>query len=490
MKKNILVRLNMIKVFQRHLALLLLTVLFFLFPYNIRANGQTCPANIVCFDTPLYTSTLGTWYLLWKWEDVGVPSGIGWTAMARQKPVLGFYKANDQVVYEKHRQLLKNAGIDFVMSDATNSISAVDVSTNMLSFVNFMDSKPVEDRVKIALVIGSCTWAEGPSLQTVQQRLDCQKNEADWVWNNLAQKPSYFRVGAKPLLVNYTTADAANTDKPETWNSDPYLNWDDNRFFVGYASGLVSAFPGLNRKIERGTWGWTPDLIPANPVEIHIAPGWDRSKWNDGVTDTIRRQNGETLMDQFLQAIEVNPTYITVGNFNDFAEEEWWEPATVDMTLPLVSNWKPYYSEPSAEALKAKDAYGTEIADWYYQIVRAYSLLRWGFAEGSCYKDIDNIDVYCVNNKILVYQGSMPRGKPIIKLPAGTINDFLQLHAPTPTQTLKPCDLNGDTHVDIFDYNILVSNFNKTGPDLIGDIVKNNKVDIFDYNVLVANFGK
>jgi len=58
------------------------------------------------------------------------------------------------------------------------------------------------------------------------------------------------------------------------------------------------------------------------------------------------------------------------------------------------------------------------------------------------------------------------------------------------TFTPKPGDLNGDGKVDIFDYNLLVANFNKTGPNLIGDINKDTHVDIFDYNELISNFGK
>lgn len=50
-------------------------------------------------------------------------------------------------------------------------------------------------------------------------------------------------------------------------------------------------------------------------------------------------------------------------------------------------------------------------------------------------------------------------------------------------------DLNADGKVNIFDYNILVGNFGKTGTNIQGDIDNNGKVDIFDYNVLVGNFG-
>ena len=53
-------------------------------------------------------------------------------------------------------------------------------------------------------------------------------------------------------------------------------------------------------------------------------------------------------------------------------------------------------------------------------------------------------------------------------------------------------DLNNDGKVDIFDYNILVSDFGKTGVAGFtkSDINKDGKVDIFDYNILVGDFGK
>lgn len=54
----------------------------------------------------------------------------------------------------------------------------------------------------------------------------------------------------------------------------------------------------------------------------------------------------------------------------------------------------------------------------------------------------------------------------------------------------KPGDVDGNNKVDIFDYNILLTNFGKTGSGVPGDLDKNGKVDIFDYNILLTNFGK
>lgn len=66
--------------------------------------------------------------------------------------------------------------------------------------------------------------------------------------------------------------------------------------------------------------------------------------------------------------------------------------------------------------------------------------------------------------------------------------------SPNPSPA-KPGDITGingtpDGNVDIFDYNLLLGNFGKTGTNLPGDINNNGTVDIFDYNTLLGNFGK
>ncbi len=61
---------------------------------------------------------------------------------------------------------------------------------------------------------------------------------------------------------------------------------------------------------------------------------------------------------------------------------------------------------------------------------------------------------------------------------------------PTPTGSSIQGDLDKDGDADIFDYNILTTNFGSTNCGNIADIDGNCKVDIFDYNILVSNFGK
>ncbi len=64
--------------------------------------------------------------------------------------------------------------------------------------------------------------------------------------------------------------------------------------------------------------------------------------------------------------------------------------------------------------------------------------------------------------------------------------------SPTPTPSYLSGDINHDGKVDIFDYNLLVTDFGKTGGSGFSpaDLNADGKIDIFDYNILVTNFGK
>lgn len=61
-----------------------------------------------------------------------------------------------------------------------------------------------------------------------------------------------------------------------------------------------------------------------------------------------------------------------------------------------------------------------------------------------------------------------------------------------PIKSQKLADLDANSVVDIFDYNILLGKFGATGAAgfHVADIIQNGVVDIFDYNKLIENFGK
>ncbi len=81
-------------------------------------------------------------------------------------------------------------------------------------------------------------------------------------------------------------------------------------------------------------------------------------------------------------------------------------------------------------------------------------------------------------------------------LPDAVMKFDFDFGSTTPTPTPSSCpkgplgDINCDGKIDIFDYNILVTNFGQSGSGIPGDLNNNGKVDIFDYNIIVTNFGK
>jgi major membrane immunogen (membrane-anchored lipoprotein) len=54
---------------------------------------------------------------------------------------------------------------------------------------------------------------------------------------------------------------------------------------------------------------------------------------------------------------------------------------------------------------------------------------------------------------------------------------------------LKPGDVNGDGHVDVFDMSILLGHFNTNGGRTLGDLNGDAVINIFDLSILLTNYG-
>lgn len=70
-------------------------------------------------------------------------------------------------------------------------------------------------------------------------------------------------------------------------------------------------------------------------------------------------------------------------------------------------------------------------------------------------------------------------------------HDILLSTIKMPHPPLKKGDFNADNKIDIYDYNIMLEQFGKTGaPGFhLADIIRNGTIDIFDYNALLASYG-
>lgn len=78
--------------------------------------------------------------------------------------------------------------------------------------------------------------------------------------------------------------------------------------------------------------------------------------------------------------------------------------------------------------------------------------------------------------------------------PKPDLSNMVNVCSTVVVRVARPGDIepvgHPDGDVDIYDYNLLVTNFGQQGQSNPADINADGKVDIFDYNLLVTNFGK
>lgn len=348
-----------------------------------------CPANWVCPADPVYQSRIGIWYTIW-WQQPSEPFGEHWSAWSRYKPVLGYYSSGDPAVIRAHVSMLKNAGIDYLVLDHTNSMDNDNgaIDKNAQAVFNTIRRLPPSEQLPVAVAIGFNLWG--------QRSVKGQNAEAQRVWASYATQPIYYRWGGKPLLVNYNAYDTAEVAAPR---------WEDPRFTVRRATGVVDRSNALLWPYaDHGYWGW----VHKEPTYVHaevmgVMPGWDTAHLGRP-TNPVDREEGMLYQREWLQAIAHNPKTILISGWNDFAEEVSIEPAYA-------------VGGPAWQ-----DFYGAEVPDWYMQITRAYAQLRTGLAEGYCYREEDSLNIFCVIDGGLIHQTEAPHGRPVVALPAGTIS--------------------------------------------------------------------
>jgi hypothetical protein len=248
------------------------------------------------------------------------------------------------------------------------------IKANIRAWFEFMDAQPPEARIPICIGGGGEMRAEGRA---------GQERAANFYWEHLARRSSYFHLAGKPLLL-------VDTDK----NYGPG-DFEDGRFTVRWVyNGDNHATMARNR-----TWGWGAyEPAPVLPECMSIWPGhrFPREVSTEGLDPLEEpREGGAHYAREWLRVLKARPEYVTIADWNNFEEETAIE-----------------------DSYAWEDGRGFAVPSLYTRITRAYSRLRSGIlVKGEYYRSESDAKVYWFDGTQLVYQAALPRRAAVILVP-------------------------------------------------------------------------
>jgi hypothetical protein len=321
----------------------------------------------------------GLWYTVWWTKD----DQFHHWSNCHHFPVRGRYTAGDPDVIADHYKQFRDLGVDFLIMDDTNCIGndGGRINDNIRAWFDSMDARPAGERIPICIGGGGEMREQGRS---------GQQRAADFYYATWAQRPSYFRLEGKPLLL-------VDTDD----NYGPG-DFDDARFTVRWA------YNGDNHEsmLRRRTWGWgsyEPALVLPECMSIwpgHRFPQYVVKQGQDPLEEP--REGGRLYVRMWLRVLKARPQFVTVADWNNFEE---------DTAIENSYSWE--------------DPRGHAVPDLYTRITRACSRLRTAtLVKGEYYRDEDDPDVFLFDGRRLVYQGSEPRRAAVILTPAGLLDQI------------------------------------------------------------------
>jgi hypothetical protein len=315
---------------------------------------------------------LGLWYTVWWTAD---DQFRHWTN-CHCLPARGRYSSGNPEVIAAHYKQFRDLGVDFLIMDDTNQVGndGGRINDNIRAWFDFMDERPATERIPICIGGGGEMRQEG---RAGQQRA------AEFYWKNWAQRPSFFRLAGKPLVL-------VDTDK----NYGPG-DFDDSRFTVRWA------YNGDNHAAmkQRKTWGWG-SYAPAPILEEcmslwpgHRFPKFVAEQGKDPLEDP--REGGQRYVREWLRVLKAGPRFVTIADWNNFEEETAIEDSYC---------WE--------------DRWGHCVPDLYTRITLAYSRLRDElFVKGECYRAEHDIRVFLFDGMRLLHQSAIPRRAAVILVP-------------------------------------------------------------------------
>lgn len=275
-------------------------------------------------------------------------------------PVLGEYTSSNREVIRRHALWLADAGVDFIVIDWTNNMTQVwgdstsrpDLyAIESATAVVYEEFAKIDNAPKIVIAGGICLQSQAEAFfdGTMQRRV----NE---IWENFYGNPEYEKLNfifeGKPLMMAYLMTSAAIV-------ADPEDIFQDDRITIKYFTGFLGDQPNLLRPGTRiskyGYWSWWERGNNAYAVNedgsaecVTISAAWygngaANEVWKEE-NGAVGRRDGQTFIEQWDLAIELDPEVVLVQSFNEWVREEYdWKAA--EELDPVHSN----DIEPSVE---------------------------------------------------------------------------------------------------------------------------------------------
>lgn len=251
------------------------------------------------------------------------------------EPLYGYYSSQDEYILRKHLEQLTYAGVDFIVFDATNTITYPQVVNKICKIV-------VEMRKEGFMAPQIAYFTHTASIQTVQQ-----------AYNEIYRKEEYseawYRVDGKPLMIAQT--DPAK-DKERTtgqhahlsgYNPSPLPQKVQDFFYfrtpawVGIDGPTENSWPWVDWEYPQQKYGNVMSVSPAShhwamfswaamPASERPSAVWSGGKisWGRGFSfktgknESTQATEGPFYQSQWKTVLREDPDFVFIGGWNEW----------------------------------------------------------------------------------------------------------------------------------------------------------------------------
>ena len=212
-------------------------VLYFLWAGEHGTDGPYDITEITKRDPQAYLSAE-------RWEAAG---GGGYGAFHHWgEPLFGYYLQSDRWVLSRHCQMLTDAGVDFIVFDATNGFSYLDRAKDLIDvWYGYL-----EDGWKVPQLAFYTNSASGKTINAIY----------DGLYNNAALKATYprldelwYQMNGKPMIVGVKDDEALRDDVKDYFRIKA-KQWPDDKVCDGFPWMEFSRLGKLTSYYKNSPW--------------------------------------------------------------------------------------------------------------------------------------------------------------------------------------------------------------------------------------------